>query len=63
MKAIAALQDKKELSALVAKLQNDYALGVFYTIDVQQDQKDSTQTDRECWGRAGSRFRTARTTI
>ncbi len=42
MKAIASLQDKKDLSAMVAKLQNDYALGVFYTINVQQDQKDSS---------------------
>jgi putative endopeptidase len=42
MKAIASLQDKKDLSAMVARLQNDYALGVFYTISVQQDQKDSS---------------------
>ncbi len=42
MKAIATLQDKKDLSAMVAKLQNDYALGVFYTIRVEQDQKDSS---------------------
>ena len=42
MKAIASLQDKKQLSAVVAKLQNDYALGVFYQIRVEQDQKDSS---------------------
>jgi putative endopeptidase len=42
MKAIASLQDKKDLSAMVAKLQNDYALGVFYGIRVEQDQKDSS---------------------
>jgi putative endopeptidase len=42
MKAIASLQNKKDLSAMVAKLQNDYALGVFYSIRVEQDQKDSS---------------------
>ena len=37
------LQDKKQLSAMVAELQNKYAVGTFFQLGVQQDQKDSTQ--------------------
>jgi putative endopeptidase len=43
MKTIAALDDKKNLSALVAKLQDEFALATFYQMDVAQDQKDSTR--------------------
>jgi putative endopeptidase len=42
MKTIASLQDKKQLSATVAELQAKYAVGTFYQLGVQQDQKDST---------------------
>ena len=42
MKTIAALDDKKQLSAMVAKLQVEYAVPTFYQIGVQQDQKDSS---------------------
>ena len=41
MKTIASLDDKKKLSAMVAELQNRYAVGTFYQLGVQQDQKDS----------------------
>jgi putative endopeptidase len=40
---IATLEDKKHLAAMVAKLQSEYALGTFYALSVQQDQKDSSQ--------------------
>ena len=43
MKTIASLQDKKQLSAMVATLQTQYAVGTFYQLGVQQDQKDSSQ--------------------
>lgn len=43
MTTIASLTDKKRLSAMVAELQSRYALGVFYALGVQQDQKDSSQ--------------------
>jgi putative endopeptidase len=43
MATIASLMDKKQLSAMVAELQSRYALGVFYALGVQQDQKDSSQ--------------------
>jgi putative endopeptidase len=43
MDKIATLQDKKQLAAMVAALQNDYAVGTFYALYVQQDQKDSSQ--------------------
>ena len=43
MKTIASLEDKKKLSAMVAELQNKYAVGTFYQLGVQQDQKDSSQ--------------------
>ncbi len=42
MKTIAALDDKKQLSAMVAKLQVEYAVPTFYQFGVQQDQKDSS---------------------
>src|SRR5207244_10699374 len=42
MKTIASLQDKKQLSAMVAELQSKYAVGTFYLLGVQQDQKDSS---------------------
>jgi putative endopeptidase len=42
MKTIDSLKDKKELSAMVAQLQNKYAVGTFYQLGVQQDQKDSS---------------------
>ncbi len=42
MKTIASLQDKKQLSATVAELQAKYAVGTFYQLGVQQDQKDSS---------------------
>src|SRR5260370_2135769 len=42
MKTIASLQDKKQLSAMVAELQTRYAVGTFYQLGVQQDQKDSS---------------------
>ena len=42
MKTIASLQDKKQLSGTVAELQAKYAVGTFYQLGVQQDQKDST---------------------
>jgi putative endopeptidase len=40
---IATLQDKKNLPAMVAELQHKYAVGTFYQMGVQQDQKDSSQ--------------------
>jgi putative endopeptidase len=40
---IASLEDKKQLAAMVAELQKTYAVGVFYALYVQQDQKDSSQ--------------------
>jgi putative endopeptidase len=40
---IATLQDKKQLAAMVAELQQTYAVGTFYALYVQQDQKDSSQ--------------------
>jgi len=43
MKTIASLQDKKQLSAMVAELQSHYAVGTFYQLGVTQDQKDSSQ--------------------
>jgi putative endopeptidase len=43
MKTIASLQDKKQLSTTVAELQAKYAVGTFYQLGVQQDQKDSTK--------------------
>jgi putative endopeptidase len=43
MTTIASLKDKKQIAAMVAELQNRYALGVFYVLGVQQDQKDSSQ--------------------
>lgn len=43
MERIAALTDKKQLPALVAELQQRYAVGVFYGFGVEQDQKDSSQ--------------------
>jgi putative endopeptidase len=43
MKTIASLKDKKELSAMVAELQIKYAVGTFYQLGIQQDQKDSSQ--------------------
>src|SRR5260370_2390668 len=42
MKTIASLEDKKQLSAMVAELQTKYAVGTFYQMGVQQDQKDSS---------------------
>ena len=42
MKTIASLQDKKELGAMVGELQARYAVGAFYQLGVQQDQKDSS---------------------
>ncbi len=42
MTAIAALKDKKQISTLVAELQTKYAVGSFYQLGVQQDQKDSS---------------------
>ena len=35
--------DKKQLSAMVAELQTKYAVGTFFQLGVQQDQKDSSQ--------------------
>jgi putative endopeptidase len=61
MKTIASLQDKKQLSAMVAELQTKYAVGTFYQLGVQQDQKDSSQQIVNA-GRAALRCRTARTT-
>src|SRR6266478_7789147 len=43
MKTIASLRDKKQLSAMVAELQTKYAVGTFFQLGVQQDQKDSSQ--------------------
>ncbi len=43
MKAIASLEDKKQLSTMVAELQTKYAVSTFYQLGVQQDQKDSSQ--------------------
>ena len=43
MKTIASLEDKKQLPAMVAELQSQYAVGTFYQLGVQQDQKDSSQ--------------------
>jgi putative endopeptidase len=43
MTAIELLKDKKQLAPMVAELQSRFALGVFYTFGVQQDQKDSSQ--------------------
>ncbi len=42
MKTIASLKDKKELGAMVGELQARYAVGAFYQLGVQQDQKDSS---------------------
>src|SRR6201996_2874926 len=42
MKTIASLQDKKQLSAMVAELQTQYGVGTFFQLGVQQDQKDSS---------------------
>jgi putative endopeptidase len=42
MKTIASLENKKQLAAMVAELQNKYAVGTFYQLGVQQDQKDSS---------------------
>jgi putative endopeptidase len=42
MKTIASLQDKKQLSAMMAELQSKYAVGTFFQLGVQQDQKDSS---------------------
>ncbi len=42
MKTIASLEDKKQLSAMVAELRTKYAVGTFYQLGVQQDQKDSS---------------------
>jgi putative endopeptidase len=42
MKTIASLQDKKQLSVTVAEMQAKYAVGTFYQLGVQQDQKDSS---------------------
>ena len=60
LKAIAALQDKKDLSAMVAKCRR-YALGVFYTIRVRPGPEGLDQQIVNA-GRAASRCRTARTT-
>jgi putative endopeptidase len=43
MATIDSLKDKKQLAAMVAKLQREYALGIFYSLGVVQDQKDSSQ--------------------
>jgi putative endopeptidase len=43
MDKIATLEDKKQLAAMVAELQSKYAVGTFYALYVQQDQKDSSQ--------------------
>src|ERR1700749_2274098 len=43
MAYIATLQDKKSLPVMVANLQKKYAVGTFYQMGVQQDQKDSSQ--------------------
>jgi putative endopeptidase len=43
LNTIASLDDKKKLSAMVAKLQNEYALGSFYQMSISQDQKDSSK--------------------
>ncbi|HEX4576323.1 MAG TPA: M13 family metallopeptidase [Edaphobacter sp.] len=43
MKTIASLENKKQLSAMVAKLQGEYAVGTLYQVRVEQDQKDSSQ--------------------
>ncbi len=43
MEKIATLTDKKQLPALVADLQRQYAVPLFYSLSVQQDQKDSTR--------------------
>jgi putative endopeptidase len=40
---IATLHDKSQLAATVADLQREFALGTFYALYVQQDQKDSSQ--------------------
>jgi len=40
---IATLEDKKQLAAMVAELQRKYAVGTFFALYVQQDQKDSSQ--------------------
>ena len=40
---IATLEDKKQLAAMVAELQQTYAVGTFYALYVQQDQQDSSQ--------------------
>ena len=36
MKAIASLEDKKQLSTMVAELQTKYAVSTFYQLGVQQ---------------------------
>jgi putative endopeptidase len=43
LETIATLKDKKNLPAMVAELQRKYAVGTFYQMGVQQDQKDSSQ--------------------
>ncbi|MBB5343661.1 M13 family metallopeptidase [Tunturibacter empetritectus] len=43
MATIASLKDKKQLATTVAELQKNYSVGVFYGLNVQQDQKDSSQ--------------------
>jgi len=43
MTTIESLKDKKQLAAMVAQLQSRFAVGVFYVLGVQQDQKDSSQ--------------------
>jgi putative endopeptidase len=43
LEKIATLEDKKQLAAMVAELQSKYAVGTFYALYVQQDQKDSSQ--------------------
>src|SRR3979490_1767730 len=42
MKTIASLEDKKKLSERVPQSQYTYAVGTFYQLGVQQDQKDSS---------------------
>ena len=48
MKAIASLQDKKQLSAMVAELQNKYAVGTFYQTRRAAGPEGFEQSDREC---------------
>src|SRR5437763_11614140 len=42
MKTISSLENKTQLAAMVAELQNKYGVGTFYQLGVQQDQKDSS---------------------